>query len=130
MYNLMREHLNRGGYKLREAQEKINKLWIDGHLTNEQRDELLGMAQGGATAGNEVDLVAKVAELERRVRALEQGNSTEDPAEEHPAYTPGKWYYSGDKMTFDGAAYECIAPSGQVCTWSPVEYPSYWNRIN
>lgn len=130
MYNLMREHLSRGGYKLREVQDKINKLWIDDRLTAEQRDELLGMAQGGAAAENEVDLVAKVAELERRVKVLEHGGNTEGPAEEYPAYVPGKWYYGGDKVTFDGAAYECMAPNSHVCTWSPAEYPAYWNRIN
>lgn len=129
MYNMMKEYLNRGDYKLREAQDKINKLWVMGHLTDEQRDELMSKVQNGAQAANEVDLFAKVAELERRIKALESGASS-GPVESLPAYQPGKWYYCGDKVTFDGVAYECVAPEAQVCTWSPDEYPAYWNRIN
>lgn len=130
MYNVMKEHLSRGGYKLREAQEKINKLWIMGSLTDEQRDELHDMARGNAAAGNEIDVLAKLAEMEGRIRALEQGGAAEQPGERYPAYEAGKWYYAGDGVTFDGGAYECIAPVGQVCTWSPAEYPAYWKRIN
>lgn len=133
MYNVMKEHLSRGGYRLCEAQEKINKLWIMGSLTDEQRDELLDMARGNAAAGNEVDVMAKLAEFEVRIRALEQGKQDGQNGEavgEYPAYTPGKWYYAGDRVTHGGGAYECIAPEGQVCTWSPEEYPAYWTRIN
>lgn len=129
MYNVMREHLSRGGYKLREAQDKINKLWIMGSLTDEQKDELHDMARGNAAAANEVDVMAKLAELEGRIRALEECKQDDQTAGEYPAYTPGKWYYAGDRVTHDGAAYECTAPSGQVCTWSPEEYPAYWMRI-
>lgn len=128
MYNMMKEHINRGEYRLHEAQDKINKLWVMGHLTDEQRDELLGLMRNGAQAVNEVDLFDKVAELERRVKALESGASS-GPVESLPAYQPGKWYYCGDKVTFDGNIYECDAPEGVVCTWSPVEYPTYWKRI-
>lgn len=133
MYNVMREYLGRGSYKLRDMQEKVDKLWIMGSLTDEQRDELHDMARGNAAAGNEVDVLAKLAELEGRIKALEEGeqdNQSGETAGEYPAYTPGKWYYAGDRVTHGGAAYECTAPAGQVCTWSPAEYPAYWTRIN
>ncbi len=130
MYNVMKEHLGRGGYRLCEAQEKINKLWIMGSLTDEQRDELHDMARGNAAAANEVDVMAKLAEIESRLRALEHGGAAQQPGETYQTYVPGKWYYAGDRVTHGGAAYECIAPEGQVCTWSPEEYPAYWTRIN
>ena len=48
---------------------------------------------------------------------------------EYPEYVVGKWYYNGDKVSFKGKNYECIAPSGVVCTWSPEGYPTYWQEI-
>lgn len=41
----------------------------------------------------------------------------------------GKWYYNGDKITFEGVKYKCIAPDGVVCMWSPKEYPVYWELV-
>ena len=38
-------------------------------------------------------------------------------------------YYKGDKVTFEGAKYICIAPDGVACTWSPVQYPTYWEKV-
>lgn len=28
-----------------------------------------------------------------------------------------------------GSVYTCIAPAGVVCTWSPDEYPAYWEKV-
>lgn len=38
-------------------------------------------------------------------------------------------YYKGDRVTFEGAKYICIAPDGVACTWSPVQYPTYWEKV-
>lgn len=59
--------------------------------------------------------------LEERITALEKNVSV-------ASYTPGTWYYRGDRVTFDGAIYTCIAPDGTVCVWSPLEYPQYWAK--
>jgi len=56
-----------------------------------------------------------------RLEALERGKAP-DP------YVPGVWHYRGDRVTHEGAVYTCIAPAGQVCTWSPTEYPQYWSK--
>lgn len=61
-------------------------------------------------------------------------SSSEQPEE------PEKWpefkkpsgahdaYYNGDKITFEGAHYICIAPEGTACVWSPTAYPNYWQK--
>ena len=120
MYNVMKEHLGRGGYRLCEAQEKINKLWIMGSLTDEQRDELHDMARGNAAAANEVDVMAKLAELEGRIRVLEEGGAAQQPGETYQVYVPGKWYYAGDLVLYEEKEYICTAPDGMVCVWSPT----------
>ena len=35
-------------------------------------------------------------------------------------------YYAGAKITFEGKHYICIAPAGYPCTYSPIEFPTYW----
>ena len=56
-------------------------------------------------------------------------DKTEEPTESYEEYTVGKWYYNGNKVSFDGKNYNCIAPEGVVCVWSPTEYPAYWEEI-
>lgn len=70
----------------------------------------------------EVEDVATALTVEERLTILEQ--SAEAPDE----YMPGTWYYRGDKVLFNESVYTCIAPSGVVCVWSPLEYPQYWSK--
>lgn len=52
-----------------------------------------------------------------------------EPSDVYPEYVVVKWYYNGDKITFDNEKYICTAPDGQVCVWSPVDYPAYWQKV-
>ena len=88
---------------------------------------LLREGENNADTAQEVNMLAKLEELEQRVKALETGNT--EPGEAYPDYVVGKWYYNGDKITFEGGKYNCIAPDGAVCTWSPKEYPAYWELV-
>lgn len=45
-----------------------------------------------------------------------------------PEYEAGKWYYAGDTVKHKGKVYTCTAPEGQVCVWSPEDYPAYWTE--
>ena len=36
---------------------------------------------------------------------------------------------NGAGVTFESKKYDCIAPEGVVCTWSPAEYPTYWQEV-
>lgn len=89
---------------------------------------LLREGENNADTAQEVNMLAKLKELEQRVRALEESDGAE-PGEGYPDYVAGKWYYNGDKITFEGGKYKCIAPDGVVCTWSPKEYPVYWELV-
>ena len=127
MYDLIRDVINTQRYVLADMLHKIDTLWAQGDLDDEQRTELIALAQGNADTAQEVNMLEKLEELEQRVRALETGST--EPGEAHPDYVVGKWYYSGDKITFEGVKYKCIAPDGVVCTWSPKEYPAYWELV-
>ena len=125
MYFIIKNVISRGGYNLSAVLSKIDTVWAEGKLSDEQRDELINLARKGANAEKGIDLIAKITELEERIRALE-GTV---PGEDFQEYTSGKWYYSGDTCHFEGANYVCTAPTGTPCVWSPVEYPAYWDKI-
>ena len=127
MYEILKEVITSKRYELTDMLRKIDTLWAQGDLDDEQRTELIALAQGNADMTQEVNVLTKIEELEQRVRALETGNT--EPGEAYPDYVVGKWYYNGDKITFEGVKYKCIAPDGAVCTWSPTEYPTYWELV-
>ena len=127
MFEIVKSVLAKGGYDLTAITKKIKALWVQGDLSEAEYAELLAMAQGGAEAKYSLDLLAKVEELDRRIIALENGESK--PTEETVAeFVEGKWYYKGDKCLFNGKTYTCIAPEGVVCVWSPDAYPAYWKE--
>ncbi len=126
MYSVVENVLKQGEYNLTDIIRKIDSLWLKGSLNDDEKDRLISIAQNGAKTENSLDVFAKLDELEKRIRALE-GNADEE-TETYPEYQDGKWYYSGDKCSFDGANYICIAPDGVVCVWSPSAYPTYWEK--
>lgn len=128
MYNAVKNVLAQGDYNLKDMLNKIEYLWVKGKLTNEENEELIALARGGATTENSLDVLAKLDELEKRVRALES-NTDKPDADTYPEYQNGKWYYKGDKCSFEGENYVCIAPEGTVCVWSPKDYPAYWEKV-
>lgn len=115
--------IKRGGYDLSGLLKKIDSYHIEGKLTDAEKDELYRKARGEAVAT--VDVMAKLMDLETRVRKLESAEVPEQ--EEYPEYVAGKWYYAGDKISYGGKNYICAAPDGVVCTWNPDEYPAYWS---
>lgn len=126
MYEIVKNVLNQGGYNLTDIIKKIDTLWTQGKLTDEEYTELTEKARSGAKSEHSVDVLAKLEEFDKRLTALENGQDSEDTAEDVAEYVSGKWYYNGDKCLFEGETYTCIAPDGVVCVWSPAEYPAYW----
>lgn len=126
MKEIFKTVIESGKFDLTDILKKIDTHHIGGKLSDDDRNELIIMARQRATAENSTDVFNKLLELERRVTALESGNApaVSDTPDE---YTAGKWYHNGDKVTFNGKVYTCIAPEGVVCTWSPAEYPAYWD---
>ena len=61
----------RGDFILDSMEEKIDKLWVEGKLTNEEREDLLQLAADNAKDVLQIDVVEKLANLESRVYDLE-----------------------------------------------------------
>lgn len=128
MYDITKSVIESKNYELSDMLRKIDVLWVQGSLTDEQRNELIDLARNNANFENSVDVIAWLEDHERRLKAMEEGKSKPD-TEEYPEYIVGNKYYNGDKVSFDGKHYECIAPDGAVCVWSPADYPTYWKEV-
>lgn len=131
MYSVFIEAMNEP-FDLTAMLGKIDYHHVRGNLTDTEREELIALAREKANPYGGVDVMAILSDHDARIKALEAnepadgGDSTEETVAE---YVPGKWYYKGDKVMHNGKACICIAPEGVVCTWSPSEYPAYWEAI-
>lgn len=125
MYNIIKNVINSRDYELSAILRKVDTLWIQERITDEQKDELCSFARENAEFAKSVDVLEKLKELETRLSALEN----KEDSEEYAAFESGKWYYGGDRVNFGDKNYLCIAPEGAVCTWSPSEYPDFWQQI-
>ena len=145
MYSILKQVIEERGYVLGEMLERINLFSARGKITVDEQEELIELARANARAEDEVDLYAKVVELEQLVKALQEevellkqaGEEPVEPEEPtdpeepvvYPEFVVGKWYYAGDKCSENGENFVCIAPPNQVCTWSPSQYPAYWEKV-
>ena len=82
-----------GNYNLDELSVKLDKMYIEGKLTEAERDELLLMATDGAKDSAQIDLYEKIVDLEHRIVALE----TKDIPEWYAGYVTRK----GETVKFD-----------------------------
>lgn len=135
MYEIFVSVINKGGYKLGDMIERIKTYAAEGKLTMDEMEKLEALAREKANVQDGTDMLGMLLEHETRIRALEAKvgvdapETDEDGAEIVPEFVVGKTYYNGDKVTFNGSVYKCIAPKGDVCVWSPVEYPVYWELV-
>lgn len=158
MYDIIKQVIENGNYELSSMLKKIDTMWIQDSITEEQKNELIQLAQEKAKPENSYaplqeqieEAFKQIATLTETVNANAQGivalneaveklggTVTEpepEPEEEYPAWKQPTGahdaYYKDDKMTFtDGNKYICIAPDGVACVWSPEEYATYWQLV-
>lgn len=137
MYEVTKNVIQSGSFELAGILAKIDTLWVQGSLTDGERLELIGLARGKADPAHsfapmqaQIDaLAARVAALEGKVAPAEP----DAPAEEYPAYVQPTGshdaYHNGDRVTFNGKQYTCVAPEGVAVVWSPEVYPDYWEEV-
>ena len=133
MFEVIKNVINSGNYELKEILYKINVMYVEGTITEEQKEELDNMARVNAKAENSyAPLQQQIDDLAKRVSALEGKEEPEDTEviEEYPEYvqpTGGHDAYKiGDKVTYNGKKYECLIDN---CVWTPTDYPQGWKLI-
>ena len=137
MQKIIEKVIESKNYELSDMLRKIDTLWVQGSIDDAMRKSLSDKARNNANTQNSLNIIQKLEEIDRRLKALEEvqtSTETEEPEEEptertYSEFVFGKWYYTGDRITFDGKSYECIAPENVPCVWSPVNYPTYWEEV-
>lgn len=133
MQKIIEKVIESKNYELSDMLKKIDTLWIQGSIDEDTKKKLSDKARNNADVQNSLNILSKLEELDRRLKALEDATAnteTEEPTETiYPEFVVGKWYYTGERITFEGKNYECIAPGNVPCVWSPMDYPAYWKEI-
>lgn len=118
-----------GNYVLAEMEERIEKMYLLGNLTAEEMSELLALAADHAKDEKQIDVTAKLKELEDRIFSLEH------PVEpDYPIWVPGyvtkkgevvKFDYDGDGvydlLRYDGGRTETALRPGKIDGWHVVD---------
>ena len=152
MYKVIKSVIESKRYKLEEMLTKLDTFWVHGQLSEGEYNELVSLARVNALPENSyaglqarMDAMYKeVTELKERIRVLESvkdesgdeptEETPEEPAvEEYPAYAAPTGahdaYHAGDKVTYNGVKYICVAPEGNAVVWNPDVMPSYWQKV-
>lgn len=106
-YGILKSAIGFGGYELATMEQKIDRLWVEGHLTTDQRTELRTLAAESAREADQTDVLAVLADLQRRVWELEH------PTDQYAIWAPGYQTQKGEIVRFD------VTGDGYVLT--PVE---------
>lgn len=135
MYTITKSVIESKNYDLSDMLKKLDTLWVQGSISDAEREELIALARKNAEVQNSIDIMAMIDDLEERVRILETkvntgstgntGSTNSNVAE----YKPNKKYKNGDKVLFEGKVYICIVPDKEKCVWSPADYPEYWEEV-
>lgn len=139
MYSVIKDVLTKGDFELVDMLNKINKLWVENSLTEEERDELIDLARTNAIPDNSYventkqieSLWKELDSIKLRLELLETDGVTEpEPTPEYPEYKQPTGahdaYNVGDKITFEGKKYECLING---CVWNPHDYPQGWKLV-
>lgn len=127
IYKILTDVLNSGNFDLGEKLESIQYYQVHGELTLEQMEELTALAREKAQPqyNPEQDfeqVLDRLHALEERVAKLEDT----EVVEKYPEYEAGRWYFSGEGVTFKGTKYTCIAKKTK---FSPAQKPKDWQEV-
>lgn len=139
MYKIIEDVIKNGDYELLDILNKINKLWLENSLAEEERNTLIELARTYAIPENSypenaqqiANLWEYCQELDARLAILENAGDTEPPLEEEwPEFVQPAGghdvYKVGDKITFKEKKYICILGN---CVWDPLAYPTAWELV-
>lgn len=71
MFDFLKSLILAGGFRLEAMEKTIERHYVRGDLTEAEKVELLDLAADHADESKEIDIVAVLADLERRIEVLE-----------------------------------------------------------
>lgn len=136
MYEIIKNVIESKDYELNDILYKINKMYIESAITEEQKNELDNLAREYANAENSYaplqkqieSIYVELKKIKERIDNLE-GKEPVEP-EEYPEYVQPSGshdaYNTGDKITYNGKKYVCKMDG---CVWNPETYPNAWEEL-
>ena len=117
-----------GEYALGTLEDRIDRLWLEGKLTTEQRDELRQAAAEGAKEDYQVDVLAKLADHDQRIWELEH------PVDQYVIWTSGYQTKQHEivryDVTGDGELDLCRYDGGRSYTGLSIGKIEGWHLLN
>lgn len=138
MYEIIKTVIESKRYELADMLEKIDTMWLQDEITEEQKTELVNLARENAKPENSYsDLQKQINQALEEIDALkarvDKLDGTEPDPEEYPEYVQPTGshdaYHKDDKVTYKGKKYICIAPEDVAVVWDPETYPAYWQIV-
>lgn len=151
MFDIIKNVIQSGRYELVDILKKIDTIWLQGDVTDDEKDTLVELARTNVTPDmgykkleeRVQDLENTLSEASRAIFILQgqverlgaepiepdPGEDDEYPLWHQPSHA-GDAYYKDDKMTYtDGKKYLCIAPDGYAVTYGPDVLPNMWQLV-
>ena len=117
-----------GEYALGTLEDRIDRLWLEGKLTTEQRDELRQSAAEGAKEDYQIDVLAKLADHDQRIWELEH------PVDQYVIWTTGYQTKQHEilryDVTGDGELDLCRYDGGRSYTGLSIGKIEGWHLLN
>ena len=139
MYKVIKDVINGKAYELTDMLKKVKTLWLEGDISDAQKEELVELARENAKPENSYaplqnqinTLFENYKELAQEILTLKNGGTLpEEETEEYPPYVQPTGahdaYKVGDKITYNGKKYECVMNG---CVWTPDAYPQGWKLV-
>lgn len=141
MYEIIKNVIESKDYELKDMLYKINKMWIESAITEEQKTELDTLARTNAKAENSYaplqeqieNIYTELDKIKADINLLKNQEETEEPTEpveEYPEHVAPSGahdaYNTGDKITYNNKRYICKLDN---CVWSPDVYPQAWEEV-
>lgn len=124
--------MSRSYKDLNSTIDKINKAWIYDQITEEQRNELIGLLQSNEPC-MEINIQEEIQKIWEAIRAIEariaDNNNNNIPSEIPEWIQPTgvhDAYNIGDRVQYKNLIYESLINSN---VWAPDVYPLGWQLI-
>ncbi len=131
MFEIIKNVILSKNYKLEDILSKIDIVWLEAKISDDERLSLISLARENAIAENSYSSNEKIfKEIFDRLEKIENIVFKDDEAEEYPEYAQPAGahdsYKVGDKITYNGKKYICKLDN---CVWAPDVYPEAWEEV-
>lgn len=136
MFDLIKQVIESKAYKLEDMLYKINKMYIESYITEEEKTELDNLSRKNADPVNSYapleeqinKIYLEINEIKETINELKGIEESVEPSEdEYPEFVQPtgahNCYNKGSKITFEGEKKICNIDG---CVWSPAVYPAAW----